>query len=167
MGIKKELDAKAERRHWVVQRVGWILLAVGLLLAVLGLFGNGIFSDTTSTASSEGIEARLAYSRFARISSPERIDIKVHAPGATGALSITLSQEFADAISLHGIVPDPDSTSISPDGPTYEWTVQDWSDEANVAIEYEHDRWRTVDGRIQIQAGELSQSVSFTQFVFP
>jgi hypothetical protein len=167
VGIKKEFYPEAERNYRVAQRVGWALLAVGLLLAVLGLFGNGIFTDTTSTASSEGIEVKLDYSRFARIRSPERIEIEINAAEAQGSLAITLSQEFADAVSLDGIVPEPDQTSISPDGPTYEWTVQDWSDGVHVSIDYKLDRWRTVDGRFQVEAGELAQSISFTQFVFP
>jgi hypothetical protein len=167
VGIEKELHPGVERTHWLAQRLGWALIGAGLLLAVLGLFGNGIFTDATTTASSGGIEVKLEYSRFARIRSPERIEIEINAAEAQGSLAITLSQEFADAISLDGIIPEPDQTSISPDGPTYEWTVEDWSDGVRVAIEYKPDRWRSVDGLILVEAGDRTQSVSFTQFVFP
>jgi len=167
MTVKEEFHPEAERWHWLVQRVGWVLLALGMLLAVLGLFGDGLLTDETKVASSEGIEVSLEYARFARMRSPERIELRINAPGARGALSITLPQDFADAISLEGMTPAPDSTSIEPEGPTYEWMIEDWSSEASVNIDYEPQAWRTIGGDVDVEAGDFSQTVSFSQFVFP
>jgi len=167
MGVKQEFHPQAERWHWVAQRTGWALMALLLLAAVFGLSGNGLLTDTTTTASSDGIELTVDYSRFARMRSAEKIALTVAAPGASGTLSVTVSSDFSDAIAIHGITPPPDSTSISPGGPTYEWNVEDWSQEARVSFNYEPDEWRKLDGRFDVQAGELFQAVSFWQFVFP
>ena len=57
-------DMEFQRRSWIVQRIGWAIFALVILLAALGLFGDGILSDTK--AGQEEGALWLEYPRFER-----------------------------------------------------------------------------------------------------
>ena len=167
MNLHEELQPKIKERLWFAQRVGWAGIALGLLLAIFGLFGSGVFSDQTRTASADGIEVTLEHPRFTRLRKPERLRIDVLAPNANGNLTLTLSRAFLDEVRINSVSPDPDSTSVGPDGSVYEWQVDDWSETLTVSVEYRNEDWRRVEGRVSVEAGDLERAISFTQFVFP
>ena len=167
MSVKEEFHPEAERRYWLAQRIGWGLMALTLVLAVLGLFGGGLFSKDTKSASADGIEVSLEYPRFARMTVPEQLVFVVNAPEAQGDLSILLPRSFLDEVKVHGVTPDADSTSTGPDGVTYAWPVEDWSRPVSVTITYSAADWRRVGGDVRVAAGELTREMEFQQFVFP
>ena len=167
MNLHDELDPTVRERLWLAQRAGWVAIAIGLLLAILGLFGSGVFSDRTTTASADGIAVTLEHPRFTRLRKPEQLRVDVLAPDANGNLKLTLSRAFLDEVKIDGVSPDPDSTSVGPEGAIYGWQVDDWSETVTVTIEYRNEDWRRVEGRVDVEAGDRERAISFTQFVFP
>jgi hypothetical protein len=165
--VKEELHPTAKRRHWIVQRVGWAGMAFAIVLAVAGVFGGGLLSEGSRSASAGGLDIELSYPRFTRMTVPEHLEVAVTAPEAGGELSVMLSERFITNVSIQSISPEPDSTSVGPSGHTYTWRVDDWSGEITVVFEYRADSWRRIHGDVEVTAGGTQESLSFWQFVFP
>jgi hypothetical protein len=163
-----ELRPNTKRGYWVAQRVGWVVIAAIVLLAFAGLFGTGLFSQASTSASDDGVDVKLSYQRFLRRERPHEITIEVKAPAQSGPLQVAVPSGFSQAIAIEGMTPEPDSVSFTPDGPTFEWPVTDWTEPVRVKIRYKAEEWMRISGGVLVTAGEAEPlPLEFTMWVSP
>jgi hypothetical protein len=169
MHLKDDLHPRVRQGYWLAQRVIWAGMLLFVLLVLAGLCGTGLFSDATKSASTEGVDVEIDYQRIARMKRPQRLEITVRAPNAVGdQLSIAISNDYAEAISVRTVIPDADSTAVGPEGAIYQWTVEDWSSPLAVSIELQVEQWRRHEPVITVTAGESApQAMTLQQFVYP
>lgn len=165
--FRDELHPRARDAYYVAQRVGWILLALFLLLAIVGLFGDGPIASSSTSSSADGVTVRLEYDRFARSRSPQSLRLSIDAPGATAdRVAVTLSGDLADGIQVESTSPQgPEGAFVS--DPVLEWRVDDWSEPLVVTVHYEAEAWWWLDGEVRVTVGDVSQSISISQLLFP
>jgi hypothetical protein len=107
-------DPEFQRRMWTVQRVAWAVMALTVGAAVAGLFGAGLFSQTT--AGDPGAPMQIRYSRFARLLAPEELRVRVNAgASASPFVRVWLSRGYLDQIQLERIIPEPESSEAGAD----------------------------------------------------
>ena len=145
------------------------VMALVLLAAILGLFGNGLFSETTASVSNGDTEVSLSYPRWDRMSHPIRIELEIESASLTEeTLQVTLSNDLTKKMQIENVLPEPDSSSIGPEGAVYEWQVQDWAGKLLIKFEYRGTEWRTVRGDVKVSAGQRELgSLELSQFLFP
>jgi hypothetical protein len=167
--FRNELDPRFLRAEWFVQRVGWLVLLAILVAAIAGLFGGGLFSETTSTAEENGAEVTIHHPRWGRMESPTGMKVEVEAPGQQAEeLSLTLSHSLAEKIDITSVVPEPDSNALGPKGVTYSWQVEDWSEKLIIAFNYRVKEWKSLAGDVILKADDEDlATVHVSQFMFP
>jgi hypothetical protein len=97
--IAEALDFQRFQR---IQSVAWWLLALVPISAVLGLFGQGLFSETSAGGARAGVTA--TYDRFARHGVDT--DLELALTGRRGS-TVAISRAFLDRYSVTDIQPEP------------------------------------------------------------
>lgn len=166
--LTDELNPRATRAHWTVQRVFWAMLALILVAALLGAFGGGPLSTATSSASMNGVTVDLEYQRWTRSRSPQSFHLTIQAPDAGAeSVSVLLPPELRDRMRMEEIVPEPESSSTGPDGTLYTWSVDDWSGPVRVRLDYQSLESFLQKDELLVIVGDREQRLSFTQWIFP
>jgi hypothetical protein len=157
---------KIERR---IQRIAWALIALILALALLGIFGSGLLSKAHVSIAQSGSEVAVDYARFGRLQDRTDLSISIQAPNQTAEeVHVTVSGEFLSKVSIVGITPDPDSTSVGQGASIYSWQVEDWSQPVEILFEYEPKDWMSISGNMKVAAGEQDLgTLGFDLWVFP
>jgi hypothetical protein len=167
MHVSDEFSPRFQVWQWRVQRVAWVVMAGVLVAALLGFFGGGPFADASKKVESGDVELELTYNRFNRQRNPQSFELSVQGPNLSGEeLQVTVAEKFVRDIRIDSVTPDPDSTSLSQDGPVYSWQL-DEGEEFQFSIEYRAEDWRQLEGEVIVQVGETEERLTFTQFLFP
>jgi hypothetical protein len=110
-GLQIDQALDFQRRFHVVQRVAWWVLALVPVAAVLGLFGGGLFSETTAGSRAAGVTA--TYDRFARMSADTEIELRL--ARADGPTAVSISRALLDRYDISEIRPEPERVVTRPD----------------------------------------------------
>ena len=110
-GLQIDQALDFQQRFHVVQRVVWSVLALVPLAAVAGLFGGGLFSETTAGSRAAGVT--VTYERFARITDESEIDLRL--ARADGPTAVTIRRALLDRYQISEIRPEPLRVVTRPD----------------------------------------------------
>jgi len=168
--FRSQLRPGFSQREALIQRVSWFLLALVPLAAILGLLGGGIYSDRTVTDGQNGDVVNLTYSRWGRMHSglSLRLTLDVAARPAAEEVSLSLSRGFARNVQIDSIVPEPDSTSLGPEGAVFGWQVDGWSQPLSITVHYQSNTWPKLEGDVGLRAGSQQLAMfSISQFLLP
>lgn len=95
--IDEQLDL--QEKGWVIQRFGWIMIIAVMIAGALGLFGNGLISNKTS--SSGNIKAE--FERFFRYETEMRVLVE----SSDHISSISFPQQYLKDFRIIHFVPEP------------------------------------------------------------
>lgn len=167
--FRDELNERAMRREWVASRAVWVVMALVVGGALAGMSGSGPLARASSTSPLGDGDATLNYPRFARFHAPTALVVSVDAPETTATtLRISLSPELAGQVDVRQVTPQPDATSLGPDGGVYEWQVEDWAAPVSVQFSIRPDDHGQVGGRVTVAAGNgAPAAIDFTTWVLP
>lgn len=107
-----ELDENLDLHEtgWKVQRFGWAFIFLFVLLAALGMFGDGIISDTNHSTASH----KVNYDRFHRHEARVTLKVDVH-NNSNPLLDISLDNRYLKDFEVKSIVPEPATVKIEND----------------------------------------------------
>jgi hypothetical protein len=106
MDMEDEIDL--HKKGWIIQRIGWAVLLLTLVFAALGLFGDGILSQSQIANETTTIN----YQRFGRYQSPMAIKVNVN---ASGKFELKIPQAYLRNMELDKIVPQANNNRIVDD----------------------------------------------------
>ena len=110
-GLQIDQALNFQRRFHVVQRVAWWLLALVPVAAVLGLFGGGLFGETTAGGPAAGVT--VSYDRFARMTADTEFELRL--ARADGPTAVSISRSLLDGYDISEIRPEPERVVTRPD----------------------------------------------------
>ena len=102
-GLQIDQALDFQRRFDRIQRVAWWLLSLVPVAAVAGLFGGGLFSQTTAGGARDGLT--VTYDRFGRLSADTQIELTP--ARAAGTSQVAISRDFLDRYDISEIRPEP------------------------------------------------------------
>ena len=105
-----------QRLEWRAQQLGWIGLALFLAAALAGLFGSGPLSSARAADPRGGLA--VEYQRFLRVGAPQRVRFELE-PSSASPVELRLSRAYVDAVRIEHVLPEPASTTTSPDWTTF------------------------------------------------
>ena len=153
--IDEALDFQ-ERFH-AVQRVAWWVLALVPIAAVAGLFGGGLFLETTAGGPASG--GTVSYDRFARMTADTQFEIRL--ARADGPTAVTISRALLDRYQVGEIRPEPVRVVTRPDHIDYTFAA---SAGGKALFEVQPDSAGSSSGTVTVAGGA---PVRVHQFVFP
>ena len=160
--LEIEQDVDFAWKEWKIQHWGWFGMLIVVAAGLLGLFGEGLLSH--SIAGAPPLEGE--YGRFERLLSPSEIVIHVLPPKApNGEVRVQVDRDFLSHYTLRRIVPEPDSTELSPGWVTHIFKVGDEDGQPlDITFQLESNQIGITRGRIGVQNGP---SVEITQLIYP
>jgi hypothetical protein len=160
--IEIEQDLDFQRRSWTVQRVGWIMMLLISIGGLFGVFGGGLLAN--ASVGDDG-ELRVDYERLVRMTGSQQLEISV-GQGATqsSTMSLWLDREWLSRHKVRSILPEPDSTSVSPVRVTYHFKVDPAAGPSKVEFDLETHAFGRMRGKVGIPGGK---TVTFDQFSYP
>ena len=140
-------------------RLPWVLwlLALVPVAAVAGLFGGGLFSETSAGGGAAGVT--VTYDRFARLTADTQLELRLDR--ADGETAVTISRSLLDAYQVSEIRPEPVRVVTRPDRIEY---VFDGSPNGSVLFAVQPGTVGSASGTISVADGE---PVHISQFIFP
>lgn len=102
--------SRAERRTWLIQRIGWAVMAAVALGALLGGLGGGPLARREFAA--EGV--RLEWPGTVRLTTPARLTVR--AVPSADSLALTLDNRLLEGIALERWTPAPVRTAVTAGG---------------------------------------------------
>ena len=158
-----EQDLPFQHRTWTIQRLGWSVMILILLGACLGLFGHGLFSETT--AHDPSVPLSLDYERFGRYQSEMTLRLHVHGGGVSqGTVRIWLSDSYLSKVHVKQIMPTPESAEISPTGMTYVFRTTRPELPADIILDLEAKMVGVTSGRIGL---DEVHTLHFRHWIYP
>lgn len=152
-------DLAAQRRMWLIQRVGWGTMAAILTGALVGLFGHGPLSRATEGLATEGFA--VEYDRLARYRGPSELRIWIQ-PNHEGRASVWIPDRYLTDVGVQQIMPWPDAMIAASGGVRFEWV----SESGRLLV-----TWRVEPDRIGSLSAEFRSSghapLHLTQFIYP
>lgn len=110
-----EIDEQLElhKKGWVVQRIGWVIIFLVPVLGALGMFGEGVLSN--SQEEKGGVE--VGFERFYRYEKEMQITFTAaqHMP------QISLSQDYLKNFRVVRIIPEPEHRLALADNIVYQF----------------------------------------------
>ncbi len=97
--LEIEEDIDLHETGWIVQRIGWGLMLVVLVCATLGLFGDGLLSETKLAAGGTSV----LYQKFLRSEADTEVEIVSH--DVSGKIRIAFSPNFLDVYKFDRMTP--------------------------------------------------------------
>ena len=156
-GLQIEQALDFQRRFHRIQRIAWWLLALVPVAAVLGLFGGGLFGETTAGSRAAGLT--VTYDRFARITADTEIELRL--ARADGPTSVSISRALLDGYDITEIRPEPERVVTRPDRIEYVFAASA-SGTARFAVQ--PSSAGSISGTVTVAGGA---PVRVNQFVFP
>ena len=102
-GLQIDEALDFQRRFDRIQRVAWWLLALVPVAAVAGLFGGGLFSETTAGARAAGLA--VTQDRFARRTAETELELEL--TRGAGPTEVAITRGFIDRYALVEARPEP------------------------------------------------------------
>jgi hypothetical protein len=163
--LEIEQNPGLDRRIWLVQRWAWGVIAVLLLLGLLGIFGTGVFSQTSVTTPDGSLEVR--YERFGRTHSTMRIEVRLR-PDPTrvgdGLARIRLGRASPGGVMVEDVDPIPLRVEAGTESSAYLFPVLEPGAPIRVNFYLKPDQI----GRMRYRIGrDERQALSFWQFIYP
>ena len=155
-------DLSFQQRSWRVQRIGWVLIGIIILLALLGLFGHGLWSQTT--ARDPSLPISLTYPRFERYQSSSTLRVRIDKRLMTQTIAIWFSKDYVSRIEIQEIVPKPEQAETSSTGMIYTFRTAAPENGAEILVHLQMQAIGLVAGRIGL---DDSHALSFWQWVYP
>lgn len=152
-------NMRVQQRFWFIEQLGCVLLPAIILLTLLGMFSNGLLSDTVRA--SPGNDLQVHYERFLRNGATTLMVIEAHHAG-DAPVQITLTGEPLDNTTLESLYPQPLASASLHDGLVF--TVQ--PDATGHARLYLSLRAEGV-GLFGSSVGVAGETVSLRQFIYP
>ena len=167
--LHDELDPRFHKRQQVVQRALWVVMAAIIGAALLGYLGTSPLSTDVVKVDEAGAHYELERPRFTRYELAERMQLRVDAPQAQGEeLKVSFSRDFVENNAITSVTPDSDGGGGGPDGATYAFQVDDWSQPLVLSFAYEPRKSFRSPGEMTVQAGESAPvKLSLDQWVYP
>ncbi len=156
-GLQIEQALDFQNRFHVVQRIAWWVLALVPVAAVAGLFGGGLFSETTAGGRTAGMT--VTYDRFARITADTQIELRLER--ADGPTAVTISRALLDRYQVSEIRPEPVRVVTRPDRVEYLFAA---SASGTALFAVQPDDVGSSSGTVTVAGGA---PVRVNQFVFP
>ena len=156
-GLQIDQALEFQQRFHVVQRVVWWLLALVPLAAVAGLFGGGLFSETTAGSRAAGVT--VSYDRFARNTADTEIELRL--ARADGPTAVTIGRSLLDNYQISEIRPEPLRVVTRPDEIEYVFAA---SASGTAQFDVQPDGVGSSSGTVTVAGGT---PVRIDQFVFP
>lgn len=156
-GLQIDQALDFQRRFHVIQRITWWLLALVPVAAVAGLFGGGLFSETTAGSRAAGVT--VSYDRFARISADTEIELRL--TSADGPTAVSISRSLLDRYDISEVRPEPERVVTRPDRIEYVFAATA-SGTARFAVQ--PSSAGSSSGTVAVAGG---MPVRVNQFVFP
>lgn len=157
--VPVEENIRVQQRFWFIEQLGCLLLPAMVLLTLLGVFSNGLLSDTVGA--SPGNDLQVHYERFLRNGATTSMVIEAHHAG-DAPVQITLTGEQFDNTTLESLYPQPLTSESLHDGLSF--TVQ--PDATGHARLYLSLRAEGV-GMFRSRVGIAGETVSLRQFIYP
>jgi len=156
-GLQIDQALEFQRRFHVVQRIAWWLLGLVPVAAVAGLFGGGLFSETTAGSPVSGVT--VSYDRFARMSADTQIELRL--ARADGPTAVTISRSLIDRYQVTEIRPEPVRVVTRADRIDYVFAA---SAGGKALFDVQPDGVGSSSGTVTVAGGA---PVRVKQFVFP
>jgi hypothetical protein len=156
-GLQIDQALDFQQRFYVIQRVAWSVLALVPVAAVAGLFGGGLFSETTAGGRAAGVT--VIYDRFARITADTEIELRL--ARANGPTAVTISSALLDRYEVSDIRPQPVRVVTRPDRVEYVFAA---SPSGTALFAVQPDDVGSSSGTVAVAGGA---PVRVDQFVFP
>ena len=102
-GLQIDQALTFQRRFGRVQRIVWWLLALVPVAAVAGLFGDGLFSETTAGSARAG--GTVTYERSGRLTADTELELEFARPSRT--TDVAISRGFLDRYATSAVRPEP------------------------------------------------------------
>jgi hypothetical protein len=132
--------------------------------AFFGLLGNsGPMADASIRTSDGAFE--LQYNRLAHHHAPTTLVFTVSpAMVQDGEVQIWMDADYAKALSIESIIPEPESMDVGSERVLYTFTVESQDAPLHIIFQYQHDGFWWLEGRLGVESGG---SVELRQFIFP
>jgi hypothetical protein len=156
-GLQIDQALEFQQRFHVIQRIAWSVLALVPVAAVAGLFGGGLFSETTAGSRAAGVT--VSYDRFARITADTEIELRLER--ADGPTAVTISRALLDRYQINEIRPEPVRVATRPDRVEYVFAA---SASGTALFALQPDEAWSSSGTVTVAGGT---PVQVDQFVFP
>jgi hypothetical protein len=156
-GLQIDQALDFQQRFHVIQRIAWSVLALVPVAAVAGLFGGGLFSETTAGGRAAGVT--VSYDRFARITADTEIELRLER--ADGPTAVTISRALLDRYQVSEIRPEPVRVVTRPDRVEYVFAA---SASGTALFAVQPDAVGSSSGTVTVAGGA---PVRVNQFVFP
>ncbi|HXE79793.1 MAG TPA: hypothetical protein VNK41_03520 [Vicinamibacterales bacterium] len=157
--LEIDQDLDHQRREWRLERLGWVLGALIIAAAALGLFGSGPLSSSEAAA---GPDFHVAYERFLRHGSSNRITLSVDT-GARRVLPMEVPSAYLARMRLEQVFPEPRRVASLPGWTRFEFDVEP-DTRMVIVMDFAPARRGPSDGAFRRPDGP---TVRFRQFVYP
>lgn len=146
-----------------MQRYAWGGIALIVLCAALGLFGRGLFSQTTMQDPSLPIS--VTYERFVRYLNTSSVQVHIDKiPMQAETVRVWLSKDYLNHLEVQPIFPTPEWAETSSTGITYVFRVVPSKEGIDVVMTFQMQAIGFVTGRIGV---DESHALTFRQWVYP
>lgn len=156
-------DLNAQRKTWVIQRIGWACMALIILAGLAGMFGSGPWARDTIV--DEHRLARLEYDRFGRYEGELLLRLELM-PEATKSSEVTIwvDRTYLTKHAIEQITPTPVTAGIGVDGFLYTFRIETRYVPATIVFHLRPEYLGALDGGLRVNE---TASIRFHQFMFP
>jgi hypothetical protein len=160
-GLEIVVDPAFQEREWMAERVGWTLMAVIVAAALLGLLGGPGPLSRVTMVTPDGAAA-LHYDRFAQVEAPMSLQLQMRAAGASGDTVVWMAADYAHALHVQAVTPEPESMAVGGGRVTYRFELTDLP--ATVTFVVRAQRSGVLSGAVGVGSGP---PLRFWQLVYP
>lgn len=148
------------RRENLFERVGWIFMGLLVVAAMLGLFGNGILSESILKKE----QFQMKYDRFLHFGDLTTLEIEVASEkGEAGVVAIAFATDYMHKFRLEKIQPEPESSAHG-DQILFWFTATGTKGPVKIQFRMEPQTIGTMEGKIFVNGED---GYVFRQFVYP
>lgn len=161
-GLQITEEYEAQRRGWVIDRIGWMVMLVALGLALLGLFGNGPIGLSTAVDRSGLLEAE--YNSFGRNGADLTLTVRVGEQGVrNGEYAVWIANDYLEVVRVDDVSPSPDSVEVLENGQLYRFLYT--GGDLQVIFDLTGNRIGSLRGTVGLNGP--AGAASFSQFLYP
>lgn len=148
----------------ICERIGWGVVALVLIAALLGLLGPGPLSRMSQTAVDGSLH--VDYGLIEHYEAPAELRLGIDLGAADeGAVKLSVSRSFADAITPESVSPIPVAVEAIGDQALYTFKMKDLEQgQGKIVLRFQHNDF----GMLKYDIGlEGRESLRITQYILP